>query len=617
VTVAPEPSKTIITIPVFDATTGNETGNTPTSIGYGTPAAVRVDVGNANAKATFPSQVVCAQLACPTGNITLSDSINGTSMSLSPSGGFPLNSGGYALDYNVPLFSGGPHQFSASYPGDNSFNPSSSTYALTVTPAATRIISSNPPLPPIVATPFGVGAIVTMNIFGAMPSCNFTFYDGATTMQGTSNCTWQANGPFLYAGMPVSQTTAGTHTYSVKFNGDPNYAPSTSTPMTTQVFYGTMMNLAVDKPIVQYGSTVTLTGTVDSTVMQGPAMANTIKFLSGADAVPGSVTYTPVKDPLGNTALQGSVTFTPQTNGWYYAYFPGDSNYYQSNSNSTFITVNIPGFSVAANQNSNLAITAGQSATTTITVTPATNSTSPVALACYLSDIPGSSCNFSPSTLMLGNSNPANATLTISVLPPSTSNTVTSAPTVLHSLPSSKGWKVFVLTAGLAGLYLLTLMRGPQLNRRARAFGLACLLGAVSISCGVGGGTNGGSSGPIATSLSLSTSAIRAPSTTPPTIQAKVNSSQPVTGLVLFYDGGNNVNTAPVLADGTAIFPLAGYSAIPGTHVITASYSGDSNNMSSKTSGALNQVITGTTYMGVSGTTGGLTESASFSVTIQ
>jgi hypothetical protein len=460
--------------------------------------------------------------------------------------------------------------------------------------------------------------ILTMNVFGAMPSCNFTFYDATTTLQGTPNCTWQANGPFLYVTLPVSQPTTGTHTYSAKFNGDPNYAPSTSAPMTTQVFYGTTMNLAVDKPTVQYGSTVTLTATVDSSVMQGPGMADTIKFFSGADNVPGSVTYTPVKDPLGNTALQGSVTFTPQTNGWYYAYFPGDSNYYQSNSNSTFITVNIPGFSVAANQNSSLPITAGQSATTTITVTPATNSTSPVTLACYLSDIPGSTCSFSPSTLTLSNSNPANATLTISVPPPSGSNMVTSVPRMLRSLPSSNGWRISVIfTAGLASLLFVALPRRSQWRRTARAFALASLLGALTVSCTAGGGAGGTGGGQVATSLSLVTSAIKAPSTTPPTIQARVNSSRPVTGLVLFYDAGNNVNTAAVLPDGTASFQLAGNSALPGTHVITASYSGDSNNMSSKTNGALNQVITGTTYMGVSGTTGGLTESASFSVTIQ
>jgi subtilase family serine protease len=136
VTVAPEPSTTLITIPVFDPNTGNETGNTPTSFVYGTPTAVRVDVGNASAKTTFPSQLVCAPLTCPTGNITLSDSVNGASATLlSPSGGFPLGSGGYVLDYNTAALPGGAHQLSASYPGDSSYKSSTGTYALTVTPA--------------------------------------------------------------------------------------------------------------------------------------------------------------------------------------------------------------------------------------------------------------------------------------------------------------------------------------------------------------------------------------------------------------------------------------------------------------------------------------------------
>ena len=60
VTVTPEASKTLISIPVFNATTGNETGNTPVSLPYGSPYIERVDVGNANAAVTFPPQSVCA-----------------------------------------------------------------------------------------------------------------------------------------------------------------------------------------------------------------------------------------------------------------------------------------------------------------------------------------------------------------------------------------------------------------------------------------------------------------------------------------------------------------------------------------------------------------------------
>ena len=78
VTVAPEPSKTIITVPVFDPNTGAETTNTPTSVVYGSLLAVRVDVGNARAAQTLPEQLVCVPLVCPSGNVTLTDTLSGT-----------------------------------------------------------------------------------------------------------------------------------------------------------------------------------------------------------------------------------------------------------------------------------------------------------------------------------------------------------------------------------------------------------------------------------------------------------------------------------------------------------------------------------------------------------
>jgi len=70
-----------------------------------------------------------------------------------------------------------------------------------------------------------------------------------------------------------------------------------------------------------------------------------------------------------------------------------------------------------------------------------------------------------------------------------------------------------------------------------------------------------------------------------------------------------------VLSDGTATLRAIGLSI--GTHVITASYSGDSNNLPSSTNGSLNQVITGTAPLVIFGTTGGLTHQTSALVTVQ
>jgi len=204
VSITAESSKTLISIPVFDPTTGKETGNTPTSIAYGSPYLARFDVGNSSASLTFPPQPLCTTPNCPTGTVTVIDSLGGGAPAPLDAGTFALNSSGFAEDFAVQLL-GGSHALSASYSGDNSFNVSSNTYSLTVTPGPTRIISSNPPLPPQVATPFGLGVILTMNFFGVMPSCNFTLFDGATALQGTPNCAWQANGPFLYGSLPGSR----------------------------------------------------------------------------------------------------------------------------------------------------------------------------------------------------------------------------------------------------------------------------------------------------------------------------------------------------------------------------------------------------------------------------
>ena len=133
VIVAAEPSKTLITIPVFDPNTGKETGNTPTSLVYGSPYIARMDIANTTETVTFPMKPVCVPLSCPTGSVTLSDSVAWSS------GVFPLNLLGYADYFSIQL-TGGAHQLSASYPGDNSYGPSSGSYNLTVTPAPIQII---------------------------------------------------------------------------------------------------------------------------------------------------------------------------------------------------------------------------------------------------------------------------------------------------------------------------------------------------------------------------------------------------------------------------------------------------------------------------------------------
>jgi hypothetical protein len=160
--------------------------------------------------------------------------------------------------------------------------------------------------------------------------------------------------------------------------------------------------------------------------------------------------------------------------------------------------------------------------------------------------------------------------------------------------------------------------------RRSRRYRIAAGLASISVfgflvSCGSGGGSGGpgggGAANQVSTSISLTTSGIKVPNTAPPTIQAKVSSSRTVTGTVTFYDAEFTALVSNVQPDGTATMP--GFSPYPGTHVITASYSGDSNNLPSKTNSALSQVITGMIDTGVVGTTGGLNSGTTVPITIQ
>ena len=610
VTVAPEPSSTLITIPVFDPNTGRETGNMPSSLVYGSPYIARMDVGNAKASVTFPMKPVCVPPACPTGNVTLTDSVSGGA-----SGLFPLNSEGYAEDVSIQL-SGGPHQLTVSYPGDNSFTASTSTYALTITPGATRIISSNPPLPPFVATPFNLGVILTMNFFGVMPSCNFTFFDGTTAMQGTPNCAWQANGPFLYVTLPVSQSTAGAHTYSAKFNGDPNYAPSASAPMTTQVFYGTTTTLSADSTNVQYGTSVTLTALVDSTLSKGPALPNTVTFYYSNNPIPGRVSYTPTTDSSGNFALRASISFVPQFSSFAAALFNGDPNYFQSGSTTLNVNVNIPDFGLSESLPAS-SITAGNSATATISVTPASNVSSPVMLLCPPLNLlgqaqpPGVSCSFSPGTVTLSNGVVATSSLTISTLAPSSSTTTSSVPLLRSPFITARLLRPFPITSLIA---LLIFFLPP--SRRCRDYvplgaarGLCLLLFLGFVGCGAGSGGGSGGGGPVPTSITLTASSVKVPYSSTSggavNLTANISSSKPAGGTVTFtVDASSGFSVSSQAVGGVAQFQLTGLSV--GIHALTAQYSGDANTQSSQTKGGLNIAVTGQTGVTVQAKTGGL-----------
>ncbi len=622
VNISTESSKTLISIPVFNPSTFQETGNTPTSVVYATPYLARFDVGNSSASLTFPQQPLCTPPNCPTGTITVTDSLNGGPPTPLDAGTFALNSGGFAEDLAIQL-TGGSHVLTASYGGDNSYSASSGTYAITVMPAPTTTGPGNPPLPPQIVTPFGLGAIVrSQNFGGVMPSCNVTFLDGNTPVPGTVTCSGQNGGAtygaFIQPFLIVSQTTAGTHTYTAKFNGDANYAPSASAPMTTKVFYGTTTTISADSYNILYGSSITLTAIVDSAVSQGPPIGNLLTFnYNYTTPITGTVSYTPVTDPSGNTALRATITTTPQFSGYYTAIFAGDNNYFTSGSNSPiFITVNIPDFSLSANLPSP-SITAGSSTTGTVSIAPASNSTSSVILGCVSGSVPaGVTCSFSPATVNLSNANAATSTLTLTTLPPSATTTVSSAPLEPPRvyLPPLYGSPLGPVCA-FAALFLLLLVRVRRRTQFVSRFALTLVTCLMLGFLGCGGGSTGGAGGPVPSSITLTAASVKVPSGSDVSLTAKVTSSRTPGGTVTFVIDGNSGFGNISLTNGVA--QLQTSSIQVGTHTIKAQYSGDANTLPSQTAGSLNVVVTGSASLTIQGNTGGLAHQIGLAFNLQ
>jgi pro-kumamolisin-like protein/Big-like domain-containing protein len=629
INIAAESSKTFISVPVFDPTTGRETTNTPTTLVYGSPYIARVDVGNANATPSFPPVPLCTPPSCPTGAITWTDSFNGAPAAPLDGGTLALNTAGFADDLVIQL-SGGSHLLSASYGGDNSYGASSATpYALTITPASTQTQLPFIPPNPIVGQPISF-TVFTQELvpFGAPLTGTFTILDGGTPLPATVTTNFIQGAGILNGFVSTALSVGGQHTITAKYNGDVNYAASTSSPLIVNALYGTTVNVSVTPTTVNYGDAVSVNVTVTTPI----AASNAALKPTGNLTIPvignTPLTSTVMAAANGNWEIQASTTFVPQQTEGVVAFYQGDANYAFS-SGSTVVVVNIPDFAVAV---SDISVTAGQTGTAAVTITPATNLSSPVTLGCFFGfTIPGTTCQFNPATVNLSNGQPVVASMSLTTLPPSGS--VTSAAVVPQPgyqsaslLPLHRGtWWFISFLSGFVSFLLLRLPGGRRRFSAALSLGLVCLV-TFMIGCGGGGGTTGisgggggsgggGAGGPVPTNVTVTTSSVKVPLGTMITFTATVKSSKPVTGNVFFNDAtanfasNNNVGT-----DGTAQTSTS--FLIVGTHVISAQYQGDANNLPSQ-SGNLNVVVTGTTTQPITGATSILTHLVQVHVTIQ
>ncbi|MGA9884719.1 MAG: Ig-like domain repeat protein [Candidatus Acidiferrales bacterium] len=626
VTVSPESSLTNVHVLTFNPITNVVTNSNATSFPYGSLYILRADITNSSGNDCVNQTTGVVAYGCPTGGVILKDNGNGIG---SPTGNFPLNSQGYA-EFQAVQLGGGTHALAGSYAGDSSYNPSSGTDVVTVTPAptTTNVLSPVATQNVTIGQPFMVSVQAEATSSGVAPTGTFAFFDGSTQLPGTA----LGNGFTVPPADEVfingsNQTTisgsSGPHTLTAHYSGDANYASSVSSSVSINALYPTTVSVAADPSGVLLGQNVTVTATVSTGNPASNASlkpTGAISFSSNVGAISGAVTTTTTQNASGDWIIQATTTITPQQTEAISATFTGDTNYASSAGSGT-VTVTIPDFSVTPNPGS-LTITAGQTGSTTLTITPMTSDTSTVTLSCYQTQVAEAPCTFTPGTVTLSNGASATATLSFSVPPPSSSLTSSFVKSRLSAFPlmpgDSGGWRDLGCFATLAGV-LLALAPSRHRSRRL-AVGLVCV-GVLGFAVGCGGGGNsistgggsgggsggGGQTGPAITSTTLSTTSTKITPGAGATLTATVNSPNTITGIVNFLDASFPGVIAPdvSITGNTAQAQMTdteSLSADPGTHVITAQYTGDANNQESQSSG-ISIVVTGNTQQLVCGTT--------------
>lgn len=187
----------------------------------------------------------------------------------------------------------------------------------------------------------------------------------------------------------------------------------------------------------------------------------------------GNVAFSANGTALGTAALSNG-TATLQTSfasvGTYAvtASYPGDENNSASTSNAVSITVAAPDFTVASNPTS-ATITAGQTATFSLTVTPVGGYAGTVNLSC--GSLPSeATCTFSPSAVTPVNGSPATSTLTIATTAAVAALRTPPAGSQLPWIPAGS-----LALAGAVGL-LISPRRLTRWNRRLWMLASAVLL---------------------------------------------------------------------------------------------------------------------------------------------
>jgi hypothetical protein len=177
-----------------------------------------------------------------------------------------------------------------------------------------------------------------------------------------------------------------------------------------------------------------------------------------------------------------------------------------------------------------------------------------------------------------------------------------------------KGWWTLSAGMGLGAMILLLLPGRKRYRRTALGLGVLCVL-SFTMGC-----NNMTTTTPVATTTHVTVTSTKVASNGSITVSATVTGGTPA-GNVQFFADGTAIGSAVPVSNGTTgnitvtAAQAPAFLNLVGTHSLSAHYLGDTSTQASQ-SGSLSIAITGSTTVGITGTSGSTTANGTINLTI-